>query len=201
MVTTVLRLDSSLFGRQGASSQLNNQLIEHLKSQHENLHVIERDLAAEHLPHFTADFVQALGKAPDERTAEEAARVALADQLIRELREADFVVVGAPMYNFSIPSTLKTWMDYVARAGDTFKYTSTGPVGLLSDTRVYINASRGGQHKDQVTDNVVPLLTSFFHLLGLTDVTVIYAEGLNMGEENRSKAFADARQIINSVAA
>ena len=201
MIKTILRLDSSLFGKQGASTQLNDQLVTHLKSRHENVQVVHRDLADEHLPHFTANFVQALSKAPNDRSAEEAAHVALADQLIRELREADILVIGAPMYNFSVPSILKTWMDHVARAGDTFKYTSTGPVGLLSDTKVYINASRGGLHKDQTTDGVVPLLKSFFSLLGLNDITVIYAEGLNMGEENRGKAFAEARQIIDSVAA
>lgn len=200
-MTKILRLDSSIFSGGGASTQLNDQLVEHLQGQYGDTQVVRRDLASEPLPHFTVEYIQALGKAASERDSREAAQVALADELIRELREADILVVGAPMYNFTVPSTLKTWMDYVARAGDTFKYTSTGPEGLLKETKVYINASRGGMHKDQVTDGVVPLLNSFFALLGLTDVTVIYAEGLNMGTDNRDKALAKAQQTINTVAA
>lgn len=200
-MTKILRLDSSIFSGGGASTLLNDQLVEHLQTQYGDTRVVRRDLASEPLPHFTAEYIQALGKAAGERDPGEVAQVALADELIRELREADILVIGAPMYNFTVPSTLKTWMDYVARAGDTFKYTSTGPEGLLKETKVYINASRGGMHKDQVTDGVVPLLKSFFALLGLTDVTVIYAEGLNMGTDNRDKGLAKAQQTINTVAA
>jgi FMN-dependent NADH-azoreductase len=201
MTTKILRLDSSIFGAGGASTQLNEQLVESLRNRYGEVEVFHRDLAQNPLPHFTVDFVQALGKAPSERTPEENQQVALADQLIDELQQADVLVVGAPMYNFSIPSTLKTWMDYVARAGTTFQYTAAGPQGLLNGTRVFISASRGGQHKDQATDSVVPLLQNFFSLLGLADVAVIYAEGLNMGEDTRARALAEAAQAINSVAA
>lgn len=201
MATRLLRLDSSIFGAQGASTQLNDKLVADLRARHPDLEVVHRDLAAEPLPHFTVEFVQALGKAPTARTETEDAQVALANQLIQELRAADLLVIGAPMYNFTVPTTLKTWMDYVARAGDTFKYTASGAVGLLHDTRVYINTSRGGLHKDQATDGIVPLLTSFLALLGLTDVTVIYAEGLNLGEDSRSQSLAEAQRTIHALAA
>lgn len=200
-MTKLLRLDSSIFGNAGASSQLNDQLVAYFSSRYPDLEVQHRDLAQQTLPHFSASFVGALGKSPEQRSQEEQAQVALADELIRELREADLLVIGAPMYNFTIPTTLKTWMDYVARAGETFKYTSSGPVGLLRDTRVYINTSRGGLHRDQTSDGIVPLLKNFFALLGLTDVTVIYAEGLNLGDGSREQALSEAGQSINNLAA
>lgn len=196
MSTKVLRLDSSIFGSGGASTQLNEQVIETLKSRHGDVEVVHRDLARKPLPHFTVEFIQALGKAPEERTAEEAAQVALADQLIKELREADILVIGAPMYNFTIPTTLKTWMDYVARAGETFKYTENGPVGLVGDAKIYINTSRGGVHKGQPTDGIVPLLKSFFAMMSLTDISVVYAEGLTLGGDSRSKGLAEAERAI-----
>lgn len=201
MSKTILRLDSSVFGNQGVSAQLNDHLVEQIRAQHGDVRVLQRDLAQQALPHVTSEFIGALGKSAGERTPEEAAQVALADQLIDELRQADYLLVGAPMYNFTIPSTLKTWMDYVARAGDTFKYTANGAVGLLTETQVFISASRGGVHRDQYTDNVVPLLTSFFSLLGLSDIHVIYAEGVNMGDDGRNQALTAARQAIESVAA
>ncbi len=201
MSKTILRLDSSVFGNQGVSAQLNDHLVEQIRTQHGDVRVLQRDLAEQALPHVTSEFIGALGKPAGERTPQEAARVALADQLIEELRQADYLLVGAPMYNFTIPSTLKTWMDYVARAGDTFKYTANGAVGLLTQTQVFVSASRGGVHRDQYTDNVVPLLTSFFSLLGLSDIQVIYAEGVNMGNDGRNQALSAARQAIESVAA
>lgn len=196
MTTRVLRLDSSIFGNGGASTQLNDQLIASLRERLGELQITHRDLAHNPLPHFDAAFVQALGKAPAERSAEEAAQVALADQLIKEFRDADILVIGAPMYNFTVPTTLKTWMDFVARAGDTFKYTEKGPVGLVGEKKIYINTSRGGLHKGQPSDGVVPLLQSFFAMLSLTDVTVIYAEGLTLGGDSRSKGLAEAERAI-----
>ena len=201
MTTTVLRLDSSIFGSGGTSSQLNDRLITSLRKRHDDLSVIHRDLAGQPLPHFDAAYVQALGKPEQERSPEEIAQIALADELIDELRRADILVVGAPMYNFTVPSTLKTWMDYIARAGTTFKYTESGPVGLLPDTKVYINTSRGGLHRDQISDGIVPLLATYFTLLGFNDLKVIYAEGLTLGDDSRRQGLARAEQSITETAA
>lgn len=200
MGTKVLRLDSSLFGEDGISSRLCDQLVEQLRALHGELHIRRRDLAAAPLPHFGAEVLAALAAPAQERSEAQRTLVELADGLIEELREADIVVIAAPMYNFSVPSTLKTWMDYVARAGVSFRYTEQGPVGLLGVKRVYAVSSRGGLHRDAPSDAVVPLLRSFFGLLGMP-VEVIYAEGLSMGDECRDKGLVAAREQIAHVAA
>ncbi|MFA5495788.1 MAG: NAD(P)H-dependent oxidoreductase [Porticoccaceae bacterium] len=200
MTTQVLRLDTSLFGDQGASSQLSDTLIEHLQASHGELSVTRRNLAVDSLPYFGMEVITALATDPVALSGAQRALVALADQLIEEVQNADILVVAAPMYNFTVPSTLKTWMDYVARAGVTFKYTETGVVGLLGAKKVYVVASRGGIHRDAPSDAVVPLLRNYFALLG-TDIDVIYAEGLNMGDEPRARGFAAARERIKVLAA
>lgn len=200
MTTKVLRLDSSIFGEQGASTQLNDALVEHLRARLGGLDVTSRNLAAEPLPHFGAEALAALAAAPASRSAEQRRVVQLADRLIDEVRQADILVIAAPMYNFSVPSTLKTWMDYVARAGVSFKYTENGPVGLLGEKRVYVASSRGGLHRDAPSDGVAPLLHSYFALLGMK-TEIIYAEGLNLGGECREKGLSAAREQIGHLAA
>lgn len=196
----VLILNTSLFGSEGASSQLNQQVLQALELEHGKLSVTERDLTQNPLPYFDAELIAALGTASSERTADQASRVALADELISELKAADALIVAAPMYNFGVPAQLKTWLDYVARAGVTFKYTENGPVGLLNDKPVYITATRGGQHKGSATDNETPFLTTFFNFVGLKDLRFVYAEGLNMGQKEQSfaAAKADIEQLVHS---
>jgi len=193
MSINVLRLDSSLFAGNGQSTLLNDLVEQHLRQVHGELNLVRRDLGQNPLPHLSAEFLQALGTPADQRTTEQAAAVALADTLIAELQAADLVILAAPMYNFAVPSVLKTWMDYVARAGTTFKYTEQGPVGMLADKPVYVQTTRGGLHQGASTDTVVPLLTAFFKLIGVQDLRFTYAEGLNMGAlrtENLAKAHA-----------
>lgn len=193
MCLNVLRIDTSLFGAQGQSSQLNDAVEQHLRELHGDLHLVHRDLNQAPLPHLSAAFLQALGTPAEQRDAAQIEAVALADSLIAELQAADLVILGAPMYNFGVPSGLKSWMDYIARAGTTFKYTEQGPVGLLADKPVYIQTTRGGLHQGSANDTVVPLLTAFLNFVGLKDLRFTYAEGLNMGalkEENLAKAKA-----------
>lgn len=201
MTTRVLRLDTSLFGAGGASSQLNDALIEKLRARHGAVEVVRRDLAAAPLPYFDAPAVAALATEPAARDAGQRELAALAERLLKEVREADILVIAAPMYNFSVPSTLKTWMDWLARAGVTFRYTEHGPEGLLGGRKVFVTSSRGGLHRDSPSDAIVPLLRSYFALLGMEDVEVIYAEGLNMGGEQREKGLAAAREQIDNLAA
>jgi FMN-dependent NADH-azoreductase len=199
MTTKILRLDTSLFSEQGSSSRLNQALIEKLAGVHQDVEIVHRDLAREPLPHFSAEVIAAISAKPGERTPQQAQLAQLADQLIIELQAADIVVVAAPMYNFGIPSTLKAWIDYVARAGVTFRYTSEGPEGLVRGKTLYVVTTRGGVHRDQKSDTEVPHLHTYFRFLGFSDIRTLYAEGLNMGQ--RDQQFADALANIGALVA
>ena len=135
----------------------------------------------------------------EQRTAEQAARVALDDALIAQVQAVDVIVLGVPMYNFGVPVQLKTWIDAIARAGVTFRYTANGPEGLLKDKKVYVALARGGLYRDTSADSQVPYLKSVLAFLGMTDVEFIYAEGLAMGADSASKAFAEAAARIEEV--
>ena len=135
----------------------------------------------------------------DKRSPEQEARVALDDALIAELKAADVVVLGVPMYNFGVPTQLKNWIDAIARAGVTFKYTDKGPVGLVQGKKIYVALTRGGLYRNTPADTQVPYLKTFFAFLGMTDVQFIYAEGLAMGPEAEQKALASAQTQIEEV--
>ncbi len=197
MTQRVLHLDSSIFGRSGASAELSDYLISQLQTVHGPLSVIRRDLAANPPPHLTLDTLSASASPPELRSEEQRQQAALADRLIAEFMEADIVVVAAPMYNFSIPSSLKAWIDHVARAGVTFKYTEQGSVGLAGGKTVYLLTSSGGVHRDRETDGVVPYLRTIFTFFGITDLRVVYAEGVNMGL--RHQAVAEAKRAITQL--
>ena len=143
-MSTLLYVQSSLYGAQGASSQLAERFVAQWLSSNPDGRVIRRDLAADPVPHLTAERFQAFNTAPEARTPDQQAVVAYSDALIDELRSADAIVLGVPMYNFSVPSTLRTYFDHIARAGVTFRYTSAGPEGLLAGRRAYVFVTRGG---------------------------------------------------------
>ncbi|WP_334031188.1 FMN-dependent NADH-azoreductase [Alteromonas sp. P256] len=195
-MNTILLLKSSLNGDQGNSSILANALVERIKSQSEQnsqsdngVTVIERDLAADDLPHLTqAEMASWANKSEDELAT-------LSDTLINELKSSDTVVIAMPMYNFGVPSTFKAWVDRIARAGVTFQYTENGPVGLLENKKIIVVAARGGIYQGTQKDTQSQYLKDFFALIGLTDVSFIYAEGLAMPDgEARMKA---AEQAVN----
>ena len=160
--------------------------------------VVVRDLAAEPIPHLDAARFGAFLAKPEDRTAEQAAVIAHSDALIRELKGADVVVLGLPMYNFGIPSTLKAYFDHIARAGVTFRYTETGPVGLLTGKRVYVFTARGGIYAGTPNDTHTPYVRQFLGFLGMTDVEFIYAEGLNMSTESKAASLRRAHAEIDS---
>lgn len=132
-MNTLLQINTSLFSEEGHSSRLAHRLVQTWRSRYPEDRVIVRDLAKDPPPHLTAERVRAFATPPDARTGEQRALAAYADALIDELRQADVIVLGLPMYNFGVPSVLKAYFDHVARAGVTFRYTGNGPVGLLSD--------------------------------------------------------------------
>jgi len=195
-MNTLLQINSSLFSEQGHSSRLANRFIETWRARYPEDRVVVRDLAKEPVPHLTAERVQAFVTPEAERSAEQQAAVRYSDQLIDELRQADRIVLGLPMYNFGVPSTLKAYFDHVARAGVTFRYTENGPVGLLGDRTVYVLATRGGIHHGTAMDTQTRYVQNFLNFLGLQDIRFIYAEGLNLGEGDRQAALSAADSQI-----
>lgn len=199
-MTTLLKINASLFSTQGQSSQLAERFVAARLAATPDLKVVSRDLAAEPVPHLdAARFLSFLAK-PEERSAEQQAVVAYSDALIEEIRQADEIVIGLPMYNFGVPSTLKAWFDHIARAGVTFRYTATGPEGLLTSKKVTVFAARGGLYAGTPKDSQTTYVRDFLGFLGITDVEFVYAEGLNMGEESKSAALAAAHGKLAELA-
>lgn len=200
-MTTLLKINASLFSTQGQSSQLAERFVAARLAATPGLKVISRDLGAEPVPHLdAARFLSFLAK-PEERSAEQQAVVAYSDALIEELRQADEIVIGLPMYNFGVPSTLKAWFDHIARAGVTFRYTATGPEGLLTGKKATIFAARGGLYAGTPKDSQTTYVRDFLAFIGITDVEFVYAEGLNMGDESKAAALTAAHDKLAELAA
>lgn len=201
-MSKLLQLKSSIFDThesQGVSSQLGDALVSRLREDDAQIALLTRDLAKDPVPYFDTAWLQALSTPEGERSDEQAEKVAFSDALIAEVQGADIVVIGVPMYNFTLPATLKSWTDHIARAGVTFRYTDTGPVGLLVGKKVYVVLSTGGQHQEGVTDFLRPFLRTFLGFLGMTDVEFIVADGLNMGEAQRAEGLHKARAQIQNI--
>lgn len=175
---TLLRIDSSLFGENSASSRLTARYAEEWLRQNPDGRVVHRHLGEDPVPHLDGAGFQSFSLEPAERDAHQSATATRSDALIRELQQADALVIGAPMYNFSISSNLKSWIDHVARAGVTFRYTSEGPQGLLDMERITVISTRGGRYAGTENDNQVPYLRQVLGFLGLDDVQFVFAEGL-----------------------
>jgi len=199
-MTTILKLNSSIYSDAGQSSQLASQFVAALLEREPHARVVERDLARAPLPHLDAARFQAFLTKPEQRTAEQAAAAAVSDELIAELREADVVVLGLPMYNFGVPSQLKAYFDHVARAGVTFQYTDQGPVGLLKGKQAYVFATRGGLYQGTSKDTQTQYVRDFLGFLGIGEVEFAYAEGLAMGEPARETSLAKARAAVQNLA-
>ena len=197
----ILQINSSARSTGSESTRLADSIVAKLAAANPGAAIERRDLAANPHPVIDEPTLQALFTPADQRTAEQAARVALDDALIAQVQAADVIVIGAPMYNFGITVQLKSWFDAIARAGVTFKYGPTGPVGLLTGKKVYVAVSRGGLHRDAPTDTQLPHVKMFLNFVGLTDVQVVYSEGLGMGPEAVAKAQAAADAQVNAVLA
>jgi len=198
---TLLQINTSLFSGDGESSLLAARYASIWRRANPGGRVAVRDLAARPLPHLTAERFQAFLTPAVERSAEQAAHAAESDELIAELRDADTVVIGLPMYNFGIPSVLKAWIDHVARAGVTFKYTEDGPVGLLADRKTVLFAARGGKYKGTPRDTQSAYMTHFLNFIGIRDIEFVYAEGLAMGGDEQRRSLDAALEVIDRIAA
>jgi len=194
----ILQINASA-RREGANStRLANAIVDRLKAANPNAQVTLRDLAVTPHPMLDEAALGALFTPADQRTPEQAARVALDDALIAEIQAHDTIVLGVPMYNFGIPAQLKNWIDAIARAGATFRYTEAGPEGLLKGKTVYLALARGGRYRDTDKDAQVPYLKNVLGFLGMTDLRFIYAEGLAMGPEAAEKGFAQAEADLEA---
>jgi FMN-dependent NADH-azoreductase len=199
-MTQILQLNSSLSGESGQSSRLASEFAGALAAA-TGATVNVRDLARQPLPHLTAERFAAFTTPASARTVEQQRHVAESDALIDELRRADVLVLGVPMYNFGVPSTLKAYFDHVARAGVTFRYTAEGPVGLLTGKRAFVFATRGGRYAGTDADLQSAFLRRFLGFIGINDVEFVYAEGLSLGAEQREQALAAALERIDQLAA
>lgn len=198
----ILQINSSSRPDASHSTRLANSIVQRLRTADPDAALTVRDLGR--TPHRELDeaALQALFTPAEQRTPEQAARVALDDVLIAEIQAADVVVLGVPMYNFGVPAQLKNWIDAISRARVTFRYTDKGAEGLLTNKRVYVALTRGGMYRNTPADTQVPYLKTVFAFLGMTDVQFVYAEGLAMGPEAEQQALASAQaQIEEAVAA
>jgi len=192
MTNTILHIDASARHTGSVSRDLSARII----ADHPNARVITRDVADTPLPHVTEDWVAANFTPAENRTPAQQAVLGQSDALVAELKEADTIVIGLPVYNFSIPAALKAWVDLVARVGLTFKYTEQGPVGLLTGKRVIIALASGGTEAGSEIDHATPYLKFILGFMGITDVTVIAADRLGIdAEASMNKALAQLEDL------
>ena len=197
----ILQINSSARSQGSTSSRLADSLVAALRAVHPGARLTLRDLAADPHPALDETALQALFTPADQRSPRQAARVALDDAAIAQIRAADVVVIGAPMYNFGVSTQLKTWIDAISRAKATFEYTQDGPRGLLTGKKVYVVLTRGGRYRGTAKDSQVPYLRTVLGFLGMTEVEFVYAEGLALGADAERAAIADAERQIETALA
>ena len=194
----LLHIDSSILGDNSASRQLSGEVVKAWQAADSGLDVSYRDVAAEAIEHFSAATLVAAGTPAELRDAAQKHEAQLSADTLAQFMAADAVVIGAPMYNFSIPTQLKAWIDRIAVAGQTFRYTENGPEGLCGGKKVIVVSTSGGLHSGQATgvahEDYLKVVLGF---LGITDVEFVRAHGLAYGDELRSKAMNDAHAQIN----
>ncbi len=200
-MTRILQLNTSIHGDNGASSTLADNFVHQWQDRHGKSAVIRRDFSKSPIPHLDADTFSAAISPVGTRSRNQQTSAALADTLIQELLGADVLVIGLPMYNFGVPSSLKAWFDHVARAGTTFRYTADGPVPLLTNKRAYVFATRGGWYAGTERDTQAAYVKQFLSFLGIDNIEFVYAEGLSISEENRRTAVESATAHLAKLAA
>ena len=201
-MTNVLIIDSAATGDASVSRRLTGEIGAILRGRGP-VRIVRRDVGAVPVPHLTADTTPAIRGAEAETDAARDA-LALSDELIAELKAADLVVIGAPMYNFGMPSTLKAWFDHVLRAGITFRYSEAGPEGLLKGKKAIVIESRAGLYSEgpaAAMDSQEPHLRTLLAFMGVTDVTFVRAEKLAFGSDAAAASISKAVEQLRSLAA
>ncbi|MCP3667988.1 MAG: FMN-dependent NADH-azoreductase [Gammaproteobacteria bacterium] len=199
MPKTILQIDASARGIDSESRKLSQSFITGWQSVHPEDVIITRDITENPLPHIDSSTLNSLMIATDERTPEQQIAAMRVDELIDEFMAADVLVLAVPMYNFGIPSTLKAWVDHVSIAGRTFEYTANGPKGLVKEIKVYLISTRGGIYGESPMDHQVNYLKTLFDFLGIDNVEVIQAEGLNLSPEERDSSITAALSKIEVI--
>ena len=195
----ILFIRSSLFSDNSASNQLGDRFVQELVVRNPGSTVTTLDLAGAPLPHLDADEFLSWQTDPAERSDSQQALANVSDRLIDQLFAHDTLVLAIPMYNMGIPSTLKTWIDRVVRAGKTFRYTSEGPAGLVEDIDAYLLFARGGNYKDTPLDTQTGYMKGILGLMGIHNTETVFAEGLARSDQ-RESALEDARRHILKLA-
>ncbi len=202
-MSKILLITSSPRGSESVSNKVAGDLAKALAGRTAGSEIVHRDLAGEPIPHLDSVTTSAIRKAPADRTAEEAAAAATSDKLVAELFAADEIVIGTGLINFNIYSGLKSWIDNVARAGTTFRYTASGPEGLVTGKKVYVVLASAGVYSEgpaAAMNHAVPYLKTVLGFLGMTDVEIISVEGLAFGPEAVEKALASAESRTRELA-
>ncbi|MGQ0698909.1 MAG: FMN-dependent NADH-azoreductase [Panacagrimonas sp.] len=200
-MTTLLQINTSLFSGQGQSSQLAEHFVTAFRERHADAQIVTRDVAGDPVPHLDARRFSAFTTPAESRSAEQQDVIAYSDTLIDELRRADVIVFGLPMYNFGVPSQLKSYFDHVARSGETFRYTANGPEGLLKNKKAYVFAARGGLYVGTPLDTQTNYVRDFLRFIGIEDVEFVYAEGLAISPESKLRSLEQANDSIERLVA
>ena len=199
----ILHLDSSVTGEKSVSRPLTQVAAEKLKTLHPGAEYVYRDLVKNTLRHYTA-VLRLYGDALDQVTPEQKAEIQTGEEILSEFLSADVILIGAPMYNFSVPSQLKAWIDLICVAGKTFSYGANGPQGLCGGKKVVVISSRGGGYGPgspfEPFDHQEKYLRDVFTFLGVKDITVITAEGVAQGPEKTAAAVESAKAKIAQLA-
>jgi len=201
-MSTLLHIDSSARYTGSLTRQLSAAYVEQWQAKNAGGKVIQRDLASQILPHITEAMIGAYFTPADQRSAEQQAIIAESDKLVDELVAADTLVIGVPMYNFAPPSAFKAWVDHISRVGRTFSYGANGPTGLLTGKRAIVILSSGGVYSQgpaQPLDFNGTYIRSVLGFLGITDVELIAAEGVSMGEEKAKQTLSQAQEKISAL--
>lgn len=200
----LLHINSSILGAGSASRRLTSLIVAAEQARRPGLEVVRRDLGAAPVSHLSGEHLAALqGAAPDSASVRD--DIAAGEAILEEFLAADIVVVGAPMYNFSVPSQLKAWIDRIAVAGRTFRYSENGPEGLAGGKTVIVASTRGGFYGPGTAmaalDHQESYLRAVFGFLGVADIRFVRAEGVALGEDQRARSLADAAKTIDNLAA
>lgn len=199
-MSQILVIESSARQQDSVSRQLTAEFVRQWQAAHPQDQIQLRDLAREPVPHLDANLLGGWMTPAAQQTPAEQAALLRSQQLTDELLAADVLVLAAPMYNFAIPSTLKAWLDHVLRAGVTFKYTETGPQGLLEGKRAFVLTARGGIYAGSGLDHQEPYLRQALGFIGIHDVQFVHAEGLNLGGEIAEQGLRSARRQLAELA-
>ncbi len=202
-MASLLHIDSSVRLQGSLSRQLGGEFLAQWQAANPSGTVVTRDLAAQPVPHLTEQMLGAYFTPAEQRNAEQAHTIKTSDVLVDELLAADTIVIGAPMYNFSVPSGLKAWIDHVARAGRTFQYGANGPEGLVHGKKVIVFVATGGVYSNgpaAAYDHVTTYLRAVLGFMGMTDVQFVVAEGVAMGEAAVASALEQSRSQLQAIA-